>query len=88
MEFIESACRRLAQMCFEFGKSQFNGVEIGTVGWQVADAHPLSREQLTDVLDFVGGKVVEDDRIAGTQLRTEHPLQINSEDLGIDGSLD
>lgn len=88
MQFIESAGRRLAQMRFEFGESQLNGVEIRTVGRQVANAHPLSREQLADVLDFVRGKVVEDDRIAGKQLRTEHLLQINREDLGIDGSLD
>jgi len=75
-------------MSFEFGKCQFNGIEIGAVRRQVADANPASREQPTDVLDFMGGEVVEDERIAPAQLRTEHALQINREHLGINGTFD
>jgi len=75
-------------MCFEFGKSQFNGIEIGAVRRQVADAHPSSRKQPTDVLDFVGGEVVEDERVARAQLRTEHLLKVSREHLGIDGAFD
>ncbi|MGA9777473.1 MAG: hypothetical protein WBS33_04315 [Verrucomicrobiia bacterium] len=75
-------------MSFEFGESQFNGIEIGAVRRQVADANPASRKQPTDVMDFVGGKVVEDERVTRAQLRTEHLLQINREDLGIDGAFD
>ena len=75
-------------MRLEFGKRQFNGIEIGAVRRQVADANPSSREQPTDVLDFMGGEVVEDERVARAQLRTEHLLQIGREDLGIDRSFD
>jgi hypothetical protein len=88
MEILQSAGRRLAQMRFKFGESQFNGIEIGAVRRQVADAHPASRKQLADLMDFVGGEIVEDERIAMAQLRTEHPLQINREHLGIDGTFD
>jgi len=58
---------------------------LGAVRRQVADANPTSRKQLTDVMDFVGGEVVEDERVALAQLRTEHLLKISRENLGIDG---
>ena len=35
-------------------------------------------------MGFVGGEIVEDERIDLAQLRTENPLQINREHLGID----
>ena len=41
-----------------------------------------------DDLDFVGGEVVEDERVALAQLRAEHLLQIGREDIGIDRSFD
>ncbi len=75
-------------MRFEFGESLFNGIEVGTVRRQVADANPSSREQPTDILNFMGGEVVEDERVALAQLWTEHLLQINRENLGIDGAFD
>src|ERR1035441_7253919 len=88
MKVIQGAGGRLAQMCFEFGKSQFNGIEIGAVMRQVADANPSSRKQLADIMDFVSGEVVEDERVALAQLRTEHLLKISREHLGIDGAFD
>jgi hypothetical protein len=75
-------------MRFEFGEGQFNGVEIGAVRRQVADANPASRKQLADDLDFVGGEVVEDERVARTQLGTKHLLKIGRENLGIDWAFD
>jgi len=75
-------------MGLEFGKCQFNGIEVGAVRRQVADANPSSREQPTDVLDFMGGEVVEDERVTLAQLWTEHLLQINRENLGIDRAFD
>jgi len=86
MKIIQGTGRRLTQVGFEFSEGQFNGVEVRAVRWQVADTHPASREQPGDVLDLVGGEVVEDDGVAGAQLRTKHMLKIGGEDLGIDGS--
>ena len=88
MEFIKGAGGPQTQMRFEFGESQFNGIEIGAVRRQVAEANFSSRKQPTDVLDFVGGEVVEDEGVARAQLRTEHLLKINRENLGIDGTFD
>src|SRR5208283_2097672 len=39
-------------------------------------------------MDFVGGEIVEDERVARAQLRTEHLLQISRENLGIDRAFD
>ena len=75
-------------MRFEFGKCQFNGIEIRAVRRQVANANPSSREQLADVMDFVGGEVVENERVTLAQLRTEYLLKISRENLGIDGAFD
>ena len=61
MKILQGAGSRLAQMRFEFGEHKFNGVEIGTVRRQVADANPLWRENPGDVLDLVGGEVIEAD---------------------------
>ena len=75
-------------MRLEFGKCQFNGIEVGAVRRQVADANPSGREQPTDVLDFMGGEIVKDERVTLAQLWTEHLLQINRENLGIDRAFD
>ena len=39
-------------------------------------------------MDFVGGEVVEDERVALAQLRTKYLLKISRENLGIDGAFD
>ena len=88
MKILQGAGSRLTQMGFEFGESQFNGIEIGAVRRQVAEANPPGRKQQADIMDFVGGEIVEDERIAPAQLRTEHLLQINRENFGIDGAFD
>ena len=88
MQFRQRASGRLPQVRFKFGEGLFNRVEIWTVGWQVADADPVGREQRGNRLDFMGGKVVEDEGVARPQLRTEHLPEIDRKDLGIDGAFD
>jgi len=88
MKFVQSTGGPLTQMRFEFGESQFNGIEIRAVRRQVADANPSSRKQPADVMDFVGGEVVEDERVALAQLGTEHLLKISRKNLGINGAFD
>ena len=88
MKILPGAGSRLAQMRLEFGEGQFNGVEIGAVRRQVADAHSPRRENPGNILDFVGGEVIEDDRVARAQLWREHVLKIGGEDLCIDRSFD
>ena len=87
-QVLQGACRRLAQVGFKFGERQFDRIEIGAVGRQVADAHSTGREQTGDIGDFMGGEVVEDQRIPLAQLWTEHLLKISREDIRIDGPID
>src|SRR5580698_4563904 len=70
-------------MRLEFGEGQFNRVEIRTVRRQITDRHSLRRENAGDCLDLMGGEVVQDERIALVQVRTEHLLKIDREDLSI-----
>ncbi len=88
MQVIQGAGGGLAQMRLEFGESQFDGIEIRAVRRQVANPNPSSRKQPPDVLDFVGGEVVEAERVALAQLRTEDLLKISREHLGIAGTFD
>jgi hypothetical protein len=87
-QVLQGAGGRLSQMCFKFGERQFDRIEVGAVGRQVADAHSTGREQTGDMGDFMGGEVVEDQRVALAQLGTEHLLKISGEDIRIDGSID
>ena len=75
-------------MRFEFGESQFDRIEIGAVGRQVADAHASGRRATVDMGDFMGGEVVEDQRVPRAQLGTKHLLKISREDIRIDGPFD
>lgn len=87
-EFGESASGGLAQMGFEFGKGLFNGVEIGAVGRQVPHAGASGGDELLDLLDFMGGEVVENDDVALPEFGTENLLEVGREDVGVDGPFD
>ena len=88
MKILQGAGSRLPQMRLEFGERQFNGIEIGAVRWQIAQTNPPNRKQPADIMDLVGGEIVEDERVAFAQLRAEHLLQISREHLGIDSPFD
>jgi hypothetical protein len=86
VESIQVAGGGLAQMSFEFGEGQFNGVEVGAVRRQITDAHALGRKNAGHGLYLMGGEVVEDERVALPKVGTEHLLKIDREDLCIDRS--
>lgn len=88
MQFDQGAGGGLSQVRFKFGEGLFNRVEIRAVRWQVANTDPVGREQRGDRLNFMGREVVKDEGVARSQLRTEHLLEIDRKDLGIDGPFD
>src|SRR5450631_3936673 len=88
LKLIEGAGRGPAQMGLEFGEGQLDGIEIGTVRRQVAHLGPTGGDQLPDARHLMGGEVVEDDDVAGTQFGTENVLEVSGENLGIDRPLD
>ena len=74
-------------MRLEFGKRQLDGIEIRAVRRQVVEPTPRAESIGLIAMDFVGGKVVEDERVPLVQLRTEHLLKISHENLGIHGAV-
>jgi len=74
-------------MGFEFRESQFNRIEVRTVGRQITQAHASIRQHLAHALDLVRGQIVQNERVARLQAGPEHLLEINDEDLRIDRSV-
>ena len=83
LQSLQVAGCRLAQMSLEFGEGQFNGVEIGAVRRQVTNRNSPGRENPGDRLYLMGGEVVEDERVTRVEVRTEHLLKIDRENLSI-----
>ena len=59
LEFVHVTSRRLAQMRFEFGKGQFDRIEVGAVRWQVAQFDALGLKQRLNALDLVRAQIVQ-----------------------------
>jgi hypothetical protein len=60
-EFPESgdrARRSIAEQLFELGERQFNGIQVGRVGRQVAQLGADGLVSFPDTADFVTGEVV------------------------------
>ena len=70
-------------MGFEFGKGQFDGIEIRTVRRQITKRHTLVKEQRRNSLNFVCRQIVQNQCVSGLQAGKEHLLEIDQEDLGI-----
>lgn len=88
LEFSERAGRGLPQLGLEFGKSHFNGIEIGAVSREVSDSGAFGRNQLGDAGDFVGGEVVEDDDVVLLEFWTQNLAQVSGEDFGVHRAFD
>ena len=88
VQFGQGAGGGLSQMRFKFGEGLLNGVEVRTVRWEVTNPDSVGRQQRGDGLDFMGGKVVQNKGVARSELRTEHLLEIDREDLGINRAFD
>src|SRR5271163_1129654 len=80
LKLIEGSGGGLAQVGFELGEGQLDGVQVGAVGRQVVDLGPAGGNQLSHPRHLVGGEVVEDDLVARTQFGAEHLLEIGGED--------
>jgi len=56
LEFIQGVGGGLSQMSLEFRESQFNRIEVGAVGRQIAKAHTVFCKKLTHALNLVCGE--------------------------------
>lgn len=85
--FVSS--RRLPpQMRFEFGKGQFDGIEVRTVRRQVPQLDAPGLEQRRNALHFVRREIVQNEDVPGLQAGQEHLLEVGQEDLGVHRAID
>ena len=64
-EFVEGSRVVLSDNGFQLGESHLNGIEIGTISWQVAQARANALECFGNPRDFMAAEVVADHNIAG-----------------------
>ena len=77
-----------AQEGFELGEGFFDGVHIGTVGWEISQLRARRLYELFDPRPLVGGEIVHDDGFAGRERGDEACLQPILEQRGIDRSVE
>jgi hypothetical protein len=53
-----------AQRGLELGEGHFDGIEVGAVGRQAAQACAGGIDRLSDAMDLMRGQIVHDDKIA------------------------
>lgn len=75
-DLVEAARSRRAQKRLQLRKRQFDGIEIGTVGRQKAQARPDAFNGRLHRRLLVHGEVIKHDDIAGPQRGDEHLLDI------------
>ena len=68
-----------AQPGLALGEGVLDGVEVGAVRWQQAQAGTGRLDQGLDLASFVCRQIVRDDDVAGSQFGTEHVLDISLE---------
>lgn len=67
----------------EFRKPQLDGIEAGTVGWQLPQRSAGPFDPLADAVDVMASQVVHDDDIAGTQRGDQDLLDVREKTLAI-----
>ena len=67
----------------ELGEGHFDGIEVGAVGRQVAQACAGGFDGLSDAMDFVGRQIVHDDDLARPQLGDERLFDIGEKGLAV-----
>ena len=67
----------------EFGEGHFDGIEVGAVGRQVAQACAGGLDRLSDAMNLMGGQIVHDDDVAWPQLGNERLFDIGEKGLAV-----
>lgn len=86
-EGVEGSCGGCAEVSFEFGKSQFDGIEVRAVGRQMQEFGSAAFYSRSDGRTFVRGKIVGDDDITGTQRGCQALLEVSQEGGAIHGTV-
>jgi hypothetical protein len=68
--------RQPAKGCFELGESLFDGIEVGAIGWQVAQRRAGPRNRFFDASDFVTGERSTPDAPGGRRVVHDHDVAV------------
>lgn len=83
-DLVEGARTRGAHEGFQFGKREFDRIEVRTIGREKAQRRPSPGDRGPDLRLFVHGQVVEDHDIPGPERRREDLLNVGEETHVID----
>ena len=83
-DLVEGARTRGAHEGFQFGKREFDRIEVGTVRREKAQRRPSACDRGPDLGLFVHGQIIEDDDIPGAERRYEDLLDVGQETHVID----
>ena len=72
----------------QFGKREFDRIEVGTVGWEKPELGPYGFDRGTDLWLFVDREVIEDDDVPGTQRGDQDLLHVGEEGLIVDRAVE
>ena len=84
---VEGSCGGRAQVGFEFGEGQFDGIEVRAIGWQMKELSSATFHGGGDGGTFVGRKIVGDDHITRAQRRPQALLEVSQEGRAIHGTV-
>lgn len=88
MEGLLGTCADGSEGLLELAPGLFDWVQIGRVGGQVEQRSPARLDSLAYAVNLVGAEIVHDDDVAGSQLRTQHLVEVGEEDFAVGGRLD
>lgn len=86
-QFVKTAASTSAHEGFEFRKGHFDGIEVGTVGWQVDKAGSIGLDGLLGSVNFVRWKVIADYDVVFLKGGSEALFQPGHEEITVDGSV-
>ena len=85
---VEAPVPRRSEERLQFGKREFNRVEVRTVGWQKSDLRADRFNRGADRRLFVNDEVIEDHHITRVERRDQHLLDVGKERRIVDRSVE
>ena len=73
---------------FELREAELNGIEVWTVGRQIPERGADALDRAADARDFVGGEIVGDHDVPGSQRGHEDLFDIGKETRPVDGAVE
>ncbi len=71
-EIVVGAWRAASERLLEFGEGEFDGVEVGRIGWQMPELSTPRFDGCPSALVMVGAEVVRNNDLAAAQRGCEH----------------